>query len=423
MNELEILLQNLEKLHPKYIDLSLYRINRLLKKLGNPHLNIPTTIHIAGTNGKGSTLSFIKNILNKQGYSVHAYISPHLKKINERFIITNKIITNKKLLKTLKYVEKINKNQSITFFEITTAAAFYLFNNNPADFVIIETGLGGKYDATNVIKKNLISVITPIGFDHKEYLGNSLIKITSEKLGIVKKESIVISSKQKDIVKKEIIKFTKKNNNKLILYGKDWKVSNINTKNFCLERNKKLSIFNNPKLLGEHQIYNASTAIIIINYLKEKGYKFSKKNINSGIRNMLWPGRLETVREKNPLIIIDGSHNVDGAGSLKKFLIKSNYKPWIIIGMLNTKDIFNYLKIIKDYIKGVAAVEIPDEKNSIPKERIAAYCLKLKILCLEQPSVEKALDKLINTYKSKQIIITGSLYLVGKLKKNIKLVN
>jgi len=167
MKELNDLLARLEKLHPKYIDLSLNRIKILLKRLGNPHLNLPPCIHIAGTNGKGSTLSFIQNILIESNYKVHAYTSPHLSKINERFFISNKIISNKKLYKILRYVEKINNHKSITFYEITTAAAFCLFSWNKADFLLLETGLGGRLDATNIIKKSLISIITPIGLDHK----------------------------------------------------------------------------------------------------------------------------------------------------------------------------------------------------------------------------------------------------------------
>ena len=173
------LLKEFINLHPKYIDLSLNRLDYLLKKLGNPHKNLPPTIHIAGTNGKGSTLSFIKNILQNNNYSVHAYSSPHLEKFSERIHINNKQINASSLLRSLQYVKKINQKKPITFFEITTAAAFNLFSKHKADFLILETGLGGRLDATNIITKKILSIITSIGIDHEEFLGNNLKKITN----------------------------------------------------------------------------------------------------------------------------------------------------------------------------------------------------------------------------------------------------
>ena len=180
------LLKEFISLHPKYIDLSLNRLKYLLKKLGNPHTNLPPTIHIAGTNGKGSTLSFIKNILENNNYSVHTYTSPHLEKFSERIHINSKQVNANRLLRSLEYIKKINQKKPITFFEITTAAAFHLFSKHKADFLILETGLGGRLDATNIIPKKLISIITSIGIDHEEFLGNTLKKIAIEKLGIIK---------------------------------------------------------------------------------------------------------------------------------------------------------------------------------------------------------------------------------------------
>ena len=194
--QLNKLLIQLVNLHPKYIDLSLERLSKLLKKLDNPHLSLPPTIHIAGTNGKGSTLSYIRSILVENNLNVHAYVSPHLKLFNERIILSNKNIKTKKLLDTLNLVKKINNNNPITFFEITTAAAFYLFSKEKADFLILETGLGGRLDATNVIRKSLIDIITPISIDHQEFLGGNILEITNEKLGIIKKGSHIIVSKQ-----------------------------------------------------------------------------------------------------------------------------------------------------------------------------------------------------------------------------------
>ena len=207
--KIDKLLIQLMNLHPKYIDLSLDRIKVLLNKLGDPHLNLSPTIHIAGTNGKGSTLSYLKHILNFNGYSVNAYISPHLSKFNERIVLNNKEVSTQKLLNCLQYVKSVNQGNPITFFEITTAAAFLLFAKTKADFLILETGLGGRLDATNVIPKSLISIITPISYDHEDFLGNTIKKITSEKLGIIKKNNYVIIGKQKSeietFIRKKII--------------------------------------------------------------------------------------------------------------------------------------------------------------------------------------------------------------------------
>ena len=198
--QLDKLLQQLITLHPKYIDLSLNRLLELLQKIDNPHLKLPPIIHIAGTNGKGSTLSYLRHIMMENKFLVHAYISPHLKSFNERIILANKEVVTSKLLKNLQYIKKINNDNPITFFEITTAVAFYLFSKQKADFLILETGLGGRLDATNVVKNSLINIITPIDIDHQEYLGKNIIKITNEKLGIVKKNSNIIIGKQKKII-------------------------------------------------------------------------------------------------------------------------------------------------------------------------------------------------------------------------------
>tara|TARA_Y100000590_G_C15647690_1_gene987534 strand:- start:325 stop:1596 length:1272 start_codon:yes stop_codon:yes gene_type:complete len=423
MKKLEVLLEELGRLHPKYIDLSLSRIKKLLAKMGNPHLKLPPCIHIAGTNGKGSTLNLIKSIMLESNYKVHAYISPHLEKINERFIISNKMISNDKLFKALKYVKKINNNKSITFYEITTATAFYLFNNNNADFLLLETGLGGRLDATNVLDQSLLSIITPIGLDHEEYLGKSIYKILNEKLGIIKKNSVIISSKQNQIIQKKICIYARKNKNKIISYESDWTINRISKKYFYINKNNKSIRYKIPSLLGEHQIYNASTAIATINYLIEKGYKFQKTSINKGLVNVKWPCRLEVIKNKKPIIIIDGAHNKDGAIMLRKFILKSNYKTWIILGMINTKNIILYLKQLKNCVKGISAITIPEEKNSFTNYEIKKHCDALNMFCLVENNPKEAIKRIIKNYNMDQIIITGSLYLAGKIKKDIKLLN
>ena len=351
--KLDALLRQLHKLHPKYIDLSLDRLKKLLEKLNNPHLKLPPVIHIAGTNGKGSTLSFIQNILIENNYIIHAYISPHLKSFNERIIIRNKLINKKSLYSVLKKIKKINNNEPITFFEITTAAAFYIFSKKKSDFLILETGLGGRLDATNIINKSLIDIITPIGIDHQDFLGKSLKKITNEKLGIIKKGSTIIISKQKKLVKNHILNKLNLKKNNTLFYGNRFKILEKNSKTFKLEYDKKKYIFNNPKLIGEHQIENASTAITSIFILKKLGYNFNNKSINKGIIKTVWPGRLEKVKLDKIPVYLDGAHNIDGAKKLLNFFKQKNQKVWIIIGMLNNKNLNDFIKILQPIADGV----------------------------------------------------------------------
>tara|TARA_Y100000591_G_scaffold276744_1_gene254055 strand:+ start:2294 stop:3562 length:1269 start_codon:yes stop_codon:yes gene_type:complete len=409
------LLDELLKLHPKYIDLSLKRLQILLKKLGDPHLNLPKTIHIAGTNGKGSVQSFIRNILITNGYSCDAYISPHLLQFNERIILNNKEVSYKKLNNTLEFVRKINDNNPITFFEITTAAAFVLFQRSFSDFLILETGLGGRLDATNIIPKKLCSIITSISYDHQEFLGNTLKKITKEKLGIVKKNDFVLIGKQKAEVKNFIKSKLSKSKN-IYFYGKDFKVTNIKNKNFNFQFNKKKRIINKPKLNGTHQIENASIALAFSEIMYKKKLELNFKKVNNAIKETIWPGRLEIINFNNKIIILDGSHNIDGAYKLKQFLKMKKFKPFVLFGMLNNKEINNFLRIIKSEIKYILAIKIPNEMNAFETSVIANNCRSLSINYEEIENIKRAI-KYINNSNEKIFLITGSLYLVGKIRK------
>ena len=419
LNSLDGLLKHFEKLHPKFIDLSLNRIFKLLKKLNDPHLNLPNVIHIAGTNGKGSTLSFIKQILINHNFKVHCYISPHLESFEERFFISNKKITKLKLYKTLKYINLINNNEPITFFEITTVAAFYLFSKSNAEFLILETGLGGKLDATNVIHESILSIITPISFDHKEYLGNTLKKITNEKLGIIKKDSTVIISKQEKAIENYILTKLKNHKNRKLFYNKNYKILNIKKNRFSILVNNKKLNFNKPSLLGEHQIENASLAIIAAYELKKIGYKINKNLINQALIKTEWPGRLEKLYLNNIPFFLDGAHNVPGAKQLRNFLSLDNKKTWIIIGMLNNKDIYHFLKYLKNFVEGIIALRIPNEKNSFTVKEISNVCKELNISCIKQKNISTAKNYLLNKIKPEKVLITGSLYLVGRVKKSL----
>ncbi len=412
----EIILDNLVKLHPKYIDLSLDRLLKLLNKLGNPHNKLPPTVHIAGTNGKGSLLSYIRHILHENGYLVHCYISPHLKSIEERFIISNKQIGKQKLYNTLKYIKKINSDEPITFFEITTAAAFYLFAKEKADFTLLETGLGGRFDATNVIKNPIINIITPISIDHQEFLGNSIKKITNEKLGIIKSSSSIIIAKQNTIVKNHIKKKIRNLPNKKIFFDDKFRIININKKSFSIKYKSKIINFVKPQLAGDHQIENATAAICAIMQIRKMGYKISNKSINKGIYNTVWPGRLEKGFLKNIPVYLDGAHNVAGAEKIADFFKNNFVNRWLILGMLKNKDLYNYLIKLKKIIVGVIAIEIPGERNSFLSNEIAMTCEKINLKCIQKKNIAESNKCLLNELKPQEIIISGSLYLIGKVR-------
>jgi dihydrofolate synthase / folylpolyglutamate synthase len=409
------LLKEFVNLHPKFIDLSLTRLKYLLKKLGDPHKNLPPTIHIAGTNGKGSTLSFIKNILQNNNYSVHTYTSPHLEKFSERININNKQVNASRLLSVLKFVKKINKGKPITFFEITTAAAFVLFARYKADFLILETGLGGRLDATNIIPKKFLSIITSIGIDHEEFLGNTLRKITTEKLGIIKNTNNVIIAKQDKEVEKFIFKKLKKING-VYYYNRNYKFKTIDRKKFFYQFQNIKKKFSKPSLEGDHQIENASTAITAAIVLKKNNYDIKLNSLEKSICNTKWPGRIERVKYKNKIIIFDGSHNLSGAEKLNQYLKENNIQPNVIFGMLNNKKAFKFLLILKKNIDILYPIQIPDEKNAYTQKEIYKVSKKLNLKTMIINDLNAINRQLINN-ANKHILVTGSLYLIGKIRK------
>ncbi|MFL2543812.1 MAG: bifunctional folylpolyglutamate synthase/dihydrofolate synthase [Alphaproteobacteria bacterium] len=409
------LLKEFINLHPKYIDLSLNRLHNLLKKLGSPHKNLPPTIHIAGTNGKGSTLSFIKNILQNNDYSVHTYTSPHLEKFNERININNKQVNTKTLLRSLEYVKEINKNKPITFFEITTAAAFVLFSKYKADFLILETGLGGRLDATNIIQEKLVSIITAIGIDHEEFLGNTLKKITMEKLGIIKNTKNIIIAKQNKEVDSFIYKKLKNFKN-VYYFNRDYRFKIINKKQFIFKFQKNEKIISRPSLNGFHQIENASTALTTAMVLKGNNYTIKLSSLGKSIYYTKWPGRIEKVKFKNKYVIFDGSHNLSGADKLNKYLKETNIRPNVIFGMLNNKNAFDFLSILKNNIDTLYPIKIPDEQNAYSQKEIHEISKKIRLHTLIIKNLSN-INKLLLKNSNKYILITGSLYLVGKIRR------
>ena len=351
MNKTNDILKRLELLHPKKIDLSLNRLRNLLRKLGNPHLKLPPVIHVAGTNGKGSVISYLRSIYEKNGLNVHTYTSPHLIKFNERIRINSGLVNNKYLSSLLEECEDKNNGQSITFFEITTAAAFLAFSRIDSDLVLLETGLGGKYDATNIIQSSLCSIITPISMDHMNFLGTNLLKIASEKIGILKKRSIIVLSKQKNSVRQLIRNEVKKKQAILFEEGIDWKITKVLKNSFILNFCDNNFEFEKPSLHGYHQIENVSTALAGI--LAIKKFKLKMKNINQGIKETVWPGRMQKLNNgklkkiigKSFDLWLDGGHNIHASEVLFTEIDKwKKSKIILILGMVSGKDPVKFLK-------------------------------------------------------------------------------
>ena len=399
-NKIENLLFNVTKLYPRFIDLNLNRLQKLLEKLDNPQNKLPPVIHIAGTNGKGSTLIFIKNIMEEYGLKVHCYTSPHLIRFNERIVLSNKQIRDEDLFNTLNEVIKINNNEKITFFELTTAVALLNFARKRADFCLIETGLGGRLDATNTIKKKILNIITSIGLDHEEFLSPYLKNIITEKCGILNKDIPVIISSQNTNYKSHLLRK---------------KIKDINCKILKLKPIPKKSYLG---LAGNHQKINAKTAVTAVKYILKD---ITNEVIQKGLKKAIWPGRVQNLSFKNNLItksneiLIDGAHNIEGAKIINSHLNKLNSGKWnFIFGMMNNKKPREFIEIIEEHIEKIIFIPIKNQKNSYQPE-------ELKIIFKEKKfntSIKRDLRSALNSINSnKPLFITGSLYLMGEVLK------
>lgn len=422
MNKSEKIMKRLESLHPKKIDLSLGRILRLLKSLDNPHLETPPVIHIAGTNGKGSTIAYLRAIFEKNNYNVHVYTSPHLINFNERIRINSKLISNDYLISLLEECEFYNKGNPITFFEITTAAAFLAFSRIKGDILLLETGLGGRYDATNVIESTILNIITPISMDHMNFLGNSIKKIANEKVGIFKQNVPAIISLQDSEAMKVINLESSKKKVELHRQNFEWEISSVTKENIRIKIKDESIKIPFPNLFGKHQILNSATAIAAVKIQK----KFRLKNnlISEGITNAIWPARMQKINTgkiKNLVgekfeLWLDGGHN-DHAS----LVLNQIFKEWnssnifIIIGMIMGKNPKSFIKNIIDCCTNIYVVPIENQSFIAPEEIIGTNNEKLS----KASSWKDAINQIRSCYNEGKILICGSLYLAGEiLRKN-----
>ncbi len=389
------------------INLGLDRVLAVLNRLENPHLKLPPTIHIAGTNGKGSTLAFLKSILQEAGFKVHRYTSPHLIDFNERIELNGKKISDYFLNRVLDQCKKACMQKpeiSLTFFEATTVAAFLAFKKIKADILLLETGLGGELDATNVLPEVLCSIITTISYDHQEFLGKTLKEIAKAKAGIIKKNSLVITVKQeKQVI--EVIKSKAKSLQSTLI---------INDQAYF--DSKKIK----PSLLGSHQIENASLAICCIK--NQKKFLVNDQQILDGITKTEWPGRLQKIYDgyfikkltKNSEIYVDGSHNIQGSKTIREFLLlKRNKKIYIIFSMLKDKDCYNFLNNIADLVEQIFIIKINNQSRAMEPKDILNITKKLNIKSQLIDDFQEVFSKLKNNNDS-VILICGSLYLAGE---------
>ena len=401
------------------------RITKLLTKLGKPHESLPPVIHVAGTNGKGSTIAYIKAGLESRGDKVHVFTSPHLVDVRERILIAGKKIEKKYFNFLLDKCIQANGNDELSFFELITAIAFLAFSQNKANWTILEVGLGGRLDTTNVIKNSYLSIITPISMDHQEFLGNSIKKIAFEKGGIIKSNSKVIIAKQQKNALKTLKNIAKKLNCETSIYGYDFEANNCNS-SFLFKAKRKKIILPLPSLKGSHQIENAAVSIAVLKELKCR-----KKNLKDALIQVSWPGRLQKIKkcklipknsELNGEIFLDGGHNNSAGIALSKWIKNlKNSDIYVIIGMMNNKSIEGFLEPIKPYIYKLLAIKIPQQNNSYDAQEIFEISRSLNINSQVTDSLEKALQiiSLEKTSLPKKILITGSLYLVGSfLEKN-----
>ena len=418
--QIDKLLDELLELHPKRIDLSLDRVCNLLEKLDNPQNKINNIVHIAGTNGKFSTLKFIQDILKSNSKSTNAYISPHLIRFNERFQLMDKEISNEELYSVLNKVKDFNHSDPITFFEITSSAFFEAASNSPADYTLLEVGLGGRLDSSNVITP-AISVITSISRDHQDFLGDSIEMIAFEKSGIIKSDiPAIIGYQPYPEAREMLVDLAEYKKAPIFAHGIHWNLTEHNDKLIYEDSQNKIEFDN----LYKHNVFqkkNLGLALAAASKLTNIDIKsFVSKNLHN---KTYFPGRMEkisdgklgsTIASTNELYL-DGSHNEDAASNLNETINQlTNKKLCIILGMINTKDPISYLSKF-DKIDALTVITIPNEESAIDSNELYAELKKYYENVNRADSIQEALANLNNNYEDARILICGSLYLAGKV--------
>jgi dihydrofolate synthase/folylpolyglutamate synthase len=417
--KLQKIVEHLQKLHPKEIDLSLDRTKNLLKKLGNPHNQI-NCISVVGTNGKFSTIQALYAILKEANYKCNIYTSPHIQSINERFVFNNKTLTNDELANLFSEIEEINNGEQITFFEILTVAYLHYAKKYPNNINLIESGLFHRFDATNILKENLASIVTAIGLDHLDWLPKeeqTVEKIIFEKTSTLLNSKIIVAKQSSNKINKSIENTIKNNSSKKIIFNKNYSFTLKENNFFYFEDEFGKLKLPRPNLPGEFQLENVATAIATARQLTK--YSITDEHIKVGITRIESIARLQELKSgkikdltKHNLLFVDGSHNPLGAKVLNEYLQSLNCRKHIILGMMANKDHNEYIGYFKD-ITSLTTIDIPNQPNAIKGSELKNKIKNFKNIKY-QSSVENAL-KSIDLQKNDIILITGSLYLAGEI--------
>ena len=424
---IEAVLQRLGGMHPKRIDtvgantLSLDRIERLLAALDSPQDRLPPVIHVAGTNGKGSTVATLRACLEAAGYRVHVYTSPHLVRFNERIRIAGALIEDDALAELLEECERANGGAPITFFEIVTTVAFLAFSRTPADFTLLEVGLGGRNDTTNVVRQPAVTAITPVSLDHQAFLGDTVAAIAGEKAGILKPGVPAVTGPQTEEAAAVIAARAGAITAPLYRWEEEWRCAPA-ANGMRYEGARWRLDLPLPSLPGAHQIANAGTAIACLEQLR--GVSLPEAAIADGLRHIEWPARLQRLK-RGPLVNrlgagwelwLDGGHNPSAGAALAATAARWRDRPlYLVVGMLNTKDAAGFLAPLALYARRLHAVTIPGEENPHPAEEIAEAAHAVGIGAQVAPSVDTALNDIAEREAPGRVLICGSLHLAGSV--------
>jgi dihydrofolate synthase/folylpolyglutamate synthase len=419
-------------LHPKGYDLSLERITALLDKLGNPQDRLPPVIHIAGTNGKGSAAAFSRALLEAEGLSVHVHTSPHLVNWHERYRMAapggGRLVDDAVLAEAISRAAAVNRDEPITVFEILTAVTFMLFSEHPADVAIIEVGLGGRFDATNVIERSAASLVMPISLDHQAFLGDRVELIASEKAGIMKRGSpVVIGAQESGIALEVLIEAAERLHCPVSIYGQDFLAYEENGRMIYQDQHGLMDLVP-PRLPGRHQFANAAAAIATV---KAAGFEIGHRAADRAMANVAWPGRMQRLPQgrlselapEGAEVWIDGGHNPGAGTVVAEALVEQEEKVsrplFLICGMLNTKDQTGFFRAVEGMARHVYTVPVSTSEAGVPNEELAARAIEAGISAEPVNSVANALMLLRDTWDEQEtpprILIGGSLYLVGEV--------
>jgi len=421
----DAILQRLMQLYPRSIDLGLERIERLLAEMDSPHKKLPPVVHVAGTNGKGSLVAYLRAMSEAAGYRAHVYTSPHLVRFNERIRLAGRLIEDDELEAVLLECEEVNDDKPITFFEITTVAAFLAFSRVPADILILEVGMGGRRDTTNVVDP-VLCAITPIGYDHTGFLGDKLEGIALEKAGILKRAVPAVIGRQRDPAAEVFVAEAAKLAVPLFRMGREWQVTPTES-GFRYESDLQTLDLPAPALVGAHQLDNAATAVACVERLRAAKFAIDDQAIRKGLATVEWPARLQRLT-RGPLVDalppgcelwLDGGHNEDCGIALARMAADWAKEPgalplYLVFAMMTTKDASGFLRPLARHARAARAVPFPEGHSAYTPDEACQKAAEVGLDCLPVNDIGAALEDLLATQPAPmRILICGSLYLAG----------